>query len=70
MRNEEWGIKYLSADIWQKLPKFVTRKAEKHYGVDIIVDKVEFAGSKSEKKSDEAKDEWSGTPVDDDDMPF
>lgn len=42
----------------------------KHYNVDVIVEKVEFAGSKSEKKADEPKDEFDGEPVNDDDMPF
>lgn len=42
----------------------------KHYAEKIIVENVEFAGSKSEKKSDEPKGEFDGTPVDDDDMPF
>lgn len=42
----------------------------KHYAVDVIVEKVEFAGSKSAEKSDEPKGEWDGEPVPDDDMPF
>lgn len=42
----------------------------KHYSEKIVVEKVEFADSKSEKKADEPKDEWDGSPVDDDDMPF
>ena len=46
------------------------KKGVKHYGVDVIVEKVEFAGGKSEKKADEPKDEFDGEPVNDDDMPF
>lgn len=42
----------------------------KHYNVDVIVEKVEFAGGKSAEKSDEPKGEWDGEPVPDDDMPF
>ena len=42
----------------------------KHYAEKIIVENVEFAGGKSDKKSDEPKDEWDGSPVNDDDMPF
>ena len=42
----------------------------KRSGVDIWIDNIEFAGGKTEKKSDEPKDEWDGAPVDDDDMPF
>lgn len=42
----------------------------KHYAEKIVVEEVEFASSKSEKKADEPKDEWDGSSVDDDDMPF
>ncbi len=42
----------------------------KHYAEKIIVENVEFAGGKSEKKSDEPKGEFDGEPVNDDDMPF
>lgn len=49
---------------------YTDKKGVKHYAVDVIVENVEFAGSKVEKKSDEPKDEFDGTPVNDDDMPF
>ena len=49
---------------------YTDKNGVKHYAVDVIVENVEFAGSKVEKKSDEPKDEFDGTPVDDDDMPF
>lgn len=43
----------------------------KRSGVDIWIDNIEFAGGgKSEKKADEPKDDFDGSPVDDDDMPF
>ena len=42
----------------------------KRSGVEIWIDNIEFAGGKSEKKSDEPKDEFDGEPVNDDDMPF
>ena len=42
----------------------------KRSGVEIWIDNIEFAGSKSDKKSDEPKDEFDGEPVNDDDMPF
>lgn len=42
----------------------------KHYAEKIVVENVEFADSKSGKKSNEPKDEWDGSPVDDDDVPF
>ena len=41
----------------------------KHYAEKIIVENVEFAGGKSEKKTNEPKDDFDGSPVDDD-MPF
>ncbi len=47
---------------------YTDKNGSKHYAVDVIVENVEFAGSKVEKKSDEPKDEFDGTPVDD--MPF
>ena len=49
---------------------YTDKNGVKHYAVDVIVENVEFAGSKVEKKSDEPKDEFDGTPVNDDDMPF
>ena len=49
---------------------YTDQNGVKHYAVDVIVENVEFAGSKVEKKSDEPKDEFDGTPVNDDDMPF
>ena len=42
----------------------------KRSGVEIWIDNIEFAGSKSEKKSDERQGEFNGEPVNDDDMPF
>ena len=42
----------------------------KRSGVEIWIDNIEFAGSKSEKKADEPKGEWDGSPVDNDDMPL
>ena len=42
----------------------------KHYAEKIVVENIEFAGGKSEKKIDEPKDDFDGSPVDDDDMPF
>lgn len=47
---------------------YTDKNGSKHYAVDVIVENVEFAGSKVEKKSDEPKEEFDGTPVDD--MPF
>lgn len=49
---------------------YTDKNGVKHYAVDVIVENVEFAGGKAEKKSDEEKSEFDGTPVNDDDMPF
>ena len=42
----------------------------KRSGVEIWIDNIEFAGSKSDKKSDESRGEFDGEPVNEDDMPF
>lgn len=49
---------------------YTDKNGSKHYAVDVIVENVEFAGSKVEKKDDEPKGEFDGTPVDDYDVPF
>lgn len=49
---------------------YTDKNGVKRYTVDVIVENVEFAGAKSEKKSDEPQGEFDGTPVDDDDIPF
>ena len=46
------------------------KNGEKRFSTDVIIENIEFAGGKSDKKADEPKDEWDGEPVNDDDMPF
>ena len=43
-------------------------KGVKHYGVDVIVESIEFMGNKSSSKKKAAND-YDGA-IDDDDMPF
>ena len=47
------------------------KEGEKHTSVDVIVEQAEFAGSKSkDNRPANAKGDFGGAPVEDDDTPF